>query len=79
MCKRGANLNPWAAYRMFPPPTPSLAPLVPKPGIEKYPFEVAAKGLEANENVNRAHLIRHFLTKSDVVNNRTAFTKAPNE
>ena len=33
----------------------------PKLGVEMSPFQIVAKWLEINENVNRARLIRHFL------------------
>ena len=49
-------------------------------GVEKCPFEIAAKRLEINENVNRPRLIRHFLALNlYALNNRTAFANAPNE
>ena len=35
---------------------------LPNLGFEGFPFEIAAKRLEIDENVNRACLIRHFLT-----------------
>ena len=44
-----------SAYPRSPrPPNPKL-------GVEKSPFEIAAKWLEIDENVNAARLIRHFL------------------
>ena len=43
-----------------PIPNPH-ALLTPKSGIKKSPFEIAAKRLEIDENINRARLIRHFL------------------
>ena len=48
-------------------------------GSEKSPFQIAAKWLEIDENVNSACLIRHFLALNEGLENRTAFAKAPNE
>ena len=36
----------------------------PKLRVEKSPFEIAAKRLEIDENVNGAHLVRHFLAQN---------------
>ena len=37
------------------------------PGIENYPFQIAAKRSEMDQNVDRAHLIRYFLALNLVV------------
>ena len=39
----------------------------PKWGVKKYPFEIAAKWLEIDENVNRVRLIRHLFYGSEVM------------
>ena len=79
MCQWGANRNPWAYYRIDLPPDPNVTFNPPNRGVAKYPFEIAAKRLEIDENVKRAHLRTHWLAVNDAMNSRTAFAKAPNE
>ena len=55
MCQYGTNRN-LAGYRMGLTPTPRHHN--PKLGVEKPPFQIAAKRLKIDENVNRARLIR---------------------
>ena len=45
MCQYGANGNQWTGYRMGQP-RPPLPPNPPNRGVEKSPFEIAAKRLE---------------------------------
>ena len=46
--------------------------LTPKPGVKNFHFQIAAKRLEIDDNVKRAHLITHWLAV-DAMNNRTVF------
>ena len=62
-----------------PIPEPITSTLTTKPGIEKSPFQISANQLEDDENVNRTHLGYIGWLWSDAMNNRTAFTKAPND
>ena len=50
-----------------------------KGGLENAPFQLAAKQLEIDENVNRAPLTRHFQAMNEGLENRSAFAKALNE
>ena len=43
MCQWWANRNPWAGYRMGPSPTPHVPHNPPNRGVNKPPFEIAAK------------------------------------
>ena len=43
-------------------PRPPRLTLTSKLEVEEYAFQIAAKRLEIDENVNRARLIRHLLT-----------------
>ena len=48
MCQWGANIDPWAGYRMGlsqTPPIPNQAG-----GVKKSPFQIAAKRLEIDKN-----------------------------
>ena len=49
----------WLSNGPIPDPT---CPPNPKARVEKYPFLVAVKWLEVDENVKRVLLIRHFPT-----------------
>ena len=69
MCQQGANRNPWTGYRTGLSQTPVSA-ITPKMGAENYPFQIAVKRLEIDENVNGARLIRYFLTMNLALNNR---------
>ena len=60
-------------------PNPHVALTLLTGAIEPPPFEIAAKRLEMDENVNRARLITHFLALIYALNNRRVFAKAPNE
>ena len=55
MCQRGDNRNSLLGYLMS---LPSRIYLTPKQGVEKSRFEVAAKRLEIEENVNIARVKR---------------------
>ena len=79
MCQWGANINPWAGYRVNPSPTPRVSPNPQTEGVEKSTFQIAAKLLEIDENVNRARLVRHFTTLNLCLEQYTDFAKAPNE
>ena len=57
MYQWGANRR--AIKRAYPD---SKSPLTPKlEGIERPPFQIPAKLLEIDENVNRTRLVRYFL------------------
>ena len=82
MCQWEANGNPLAGYRMGVSPT-NHVPLTPTPGagggVEKSPFEKAAKWLEIDENLNGARLITQFLALNLCLEQFTVVTKTPNE
>ena len=63
----------WAYLQPPRPPNPQTGEVV------NAPFQIGAKRLEINENVNRARLIRYFLAPSVSLENRSVFAKAPNE
>ena len=54
-------------------------PQSPTPGSPKFPFQIAAKRLDIDENVNRARLFGHFLALNICFEHRTAFAKVTNE
>ena len=57
----------------------SYVPAIPKRvGVEKSPFQIAAKQLEIDVSTEHI-LLRHFLALNVGFENRTAFAKAPNE
>ena len=60
MCQWGAIRNPLVGYRIGLSPT-RASPPTPNLGVEKSPFQIAAKRLEIDENTNRARLIKHFI------------------
>ena len=77
MCQWGAYKEPMGRLSNRPIPDTTYPRHVshnPQTGVEKFPFQIAAKRLEIDESVNRTHLVRHFLAL-----NRIAFSKAPNE
>ena len=60
MCQQGASWNPWVSYRTAPIPTPYIT-RTPKPGVEKYPFQISDKRLEVDVNINSDHFTKHWL------------------
>ena len=48
-------------------------------GVEKCPFQIAAKRLKIDVNVNRARLIRHFLVLNLRLEQSYNFRQAQNE
>ena len=57
MCQWEANRNPRTNGHI---PDPHVR-VKPKAAAEKFPFQIAAKRSEIDENVIRARLIAHFL------------------
>ena len=52
-------------------------PLTPKFGVEKSPFHIATERLKIVEDVNRAHLVGHFLALNLCLEQSYSFPKNP--
>ena len=75
MCHRGSSKNPEVSYQMAPSQIPTSPPNLPSCGSKSSPFQIVAKRLKINENVNSAYLRTHWLYLLIWVNNTESSRK----